>query len=148
MVCCHPSIRINKVILVANNIVLETLSSNTTVSTLHVAPNLCSRPDPLYDERHENSGIPTWNWQQKAFLGCRSTISPRLYFLLENKLSSISAICPGPPIWTGLLMKWETAMSLQYWFQSTMECSLSICYSCWASATDTLLDFPVLLHHR
>ena len=40
------------------------------------------------------------------------TILPRLHFLLENKLSSISTVCPGPPIWTGLFKKCETAMSL------------------------------------
>ena len=39
-------------------------------------------------------------------------------------------------------------MSLQYWFQSTMECSLPICNSCWTSSTDTPLDFPALRHHR
>ena len=71
MVCCHPSIRIDKVISVVNNIVLEALSGNTIVSTPHVAPNFCSGPDPLYDARHQRSGIPTWNWQQKAFPGCR-----------------------------------------------------------------------------
>ena len=37
----------------------------------YVARNFCPWPDPLYDERHENSGILMWNWQQKAFLGCR-----------------------------------------------------------------------------
>ena len=77
MVCCNPSIRIDKVILVVLNIVLETLTSNTIVSTPHVAPNFCPRPDPLYDERHQCSGIPTWNWQQEAFLGCRIIISKK-----------------------------------------------------------------------
>ena len=36
---------------------------------------------------------------------------------------------------------------LQYLFKLTMECLLPICNSCWTSATDTLLDFPALLHH-
>ena len=40
------------------------------------------------------------------------TILPWSHFLLENKLSSISTICPGPPIWTGLFKKCKTAMSL------------------------------------
>ena len=40
------------------------------------------------------------------------------------------------------------AMSLQYWFQSTMGCLLPICNLCWASAMDIPLDFPALLHHR
>ena len=52
MVCGHLSIRINKVTLVVNNIVLETLDSNTIVNTPHVAPNFCSRPDPLYDKKY------------------------------------------------------------------------------------------------
>ena len=37
---------------------------------------------------------------------CSGAILPRLYFLLENKLSSVSIICPGPPIWTGLFNYW------------------------------------------
>ena len=36
-----------------------------------------------------------------------------------------------------------TPMSLQYWFQSTKECSLPICNSCWASATDTPSTFQI-----
>ena len=80
MVCCNPSIRIDKVILVVHNIVLETLSSNTIVSTPHVAPNFCPWSDPLHDERHQCSGIPTWNWQQEAFLGCRIITSKNPLF--------------------------------------------------------------------
>ena len=83
MVCCNPSIKIDKVILVVHNIVLETLSSNTIVSTPHVAPNFCSRPDPLYDKRHQCSGILTWNWQQEAFLGWR---------IITSKLFSLGCI--------------------------------------------------------
>ena len=66
-------------------------------------------------------------------LQCSSSIFRRLYFFLENKL-----------FWTRLFMKCETAMSLQYWFQSTMEYSFPIFNSCWAFATDTHLDFPAL----
>ena len=84
MVCCHPSVRIDKVILVVGNIMLETLSSNTIVSTPHIAPNFCSQPDPLYHERHQSSRILTWKWQQKTFLACRIITSKnpllRYYF--------------------------------------------------------------------
>ena len=71
MVCCYVSIRTDKVILVVNNIVLETLRSNAILSTPHIVPNFSSWPDPLYDEMHQNSSTPTWNSQQKAFFGCR-----------------------------------------------------------------------------
>ena len=67
--------------------------------------------------------------------------SRQLCFLLENKLLSISTICPGPLIWTELFMKWKTVMSLQYWFQSAKECN-----SCWMSVLGIPLDFPALLH--
>ena len=77
-------------ILVVNKIELETLTSNAILSTPHVAPNLCSRPNSLYDER--------WNQLQKALLRCRIinsinpllwTIPPRLYFILKTRLSFI-----------------------------------------------------------
>ena len=71
MVCCYVSISTDKVILVVNNIVYETLSSNAILSIPHIAPNFSSRPDPLYDERHQNNSTPTWNSQQKAFFGWR-----------------------------------------------------------------------------
>ena len=75
MVCCYVSIRTDKVILVVNNIVLETLSSNAILSTPHIVPNFSSWSDPLYDEMHQNSSTPTWNSQQKAFFGCRTITS-------------------------------------------------------------------------
>ena len=78
MVCSHPSIGIDKVKLVVINIVLKVLSSGAIVTLpLHIAPNFCSRFDPLYVQNHLNSRIPTWNWRQKAFLSC-SIIFPKM----------------------------------------------------------------------
>ena len=41
---------------------------------------------------------------------CSRPILARLYFLLKDKLSSFSAVSPGPPIWTRLSIKFETAI--------------------------------------
>ena len=100
---------------------MDPLSSNTILRTPHVAPNFCSRSDPLCNERHQSSGILTWNWQQKAFLGC-------------------TIITPKNPLFRYYS---STVMSLKYWFQSTMECSIPICNSCWASAT-----LPLTFQHH
>ena len=78
----------------------------------------------------------------KIYFSC--TILPHFFFLLENKLSSISTICLRSPIWTVLFMKCERTMSLQYWFQSTVESSpdlqfmLGVCHG----------HSPFLFHHR
>ena len=141
MACCHPSISIG-----FNNIVLETLSSSTIVSIPQVSPNFCSGPNQLYNGRHQSSGILTWNWQQKASFHCSSTTLPGLYFLPENKLFLYLNFIFEASNLNRLFMKCETAMSLQYWFHSSMECSLPMCNICCASASDTPLDSPALLH--
>ena len=125
MVCCQPSIRLEKPILVVNNIALETLSSDAVLSTQRVAVNFCSQPDQPYGWTHQSSDIPTSNWKRKAFLGSRIITPenpllrydcPRLYFLPEDKFLSVSATCSGPTIWTTLFMKCETVIPLQHWF--------------------------------
>ena len=101
MVCCHPCIRIY-VILMVHEIVLETLSSSAIVRTSHVAPNFCSWPNLLYNEMHQNSGILTWNCQQKTFLGCRIITSknpllwydsPLVVFFFLKISSRVSQLC-------------------------------------------------------
>ncbi|KAL5505566.1 hypothetical protein EMCRGX_G007019 [Ephydatia muelleri] len=39
---------------------------------------------------------------------CSLTRCPTLYFLRTNKHSSISTVCPGPPMTTGFLIKYCT----------------------------------------
>ena len=50
---------------------------------------------------------------------CSLTRCPTLYFLCTNKHSSISTVCPGPPMTTGFLIKYSRQISLQKFFQST-----------------------------
>ena len=57
---------------------------------------------------------------------CSLTRCPTLYFLCTNKHSSISTVCPGPPMTTGFLIKYSKQISLQKFFQSTMVCSPTI----------------------
>ena len=90
MFYCHPSIKINEVMLVVNNMTLKTMRSSIIVSPLHVAPNFWSWSDPLYDKMHQSRGIPTWIPK----IHCCGAFLPRFCFLLDNKLSFISTICP------------------------------------------------------
>lgn len=129
MVRCHSNRRIDDMILVVNNIEFETLSSDSIVSNLRVAPYFCSRSDPQYDKRKSRS----WHSDMKLvtktpclqdhnlekFTGS-NWILPQLHLFLQNKLSSISIICWGHPDCTGLFIKWGTvnygmiALDLQF----------------------------------
>lgn len=89
MVRCHSNRRIDNIILVVNNIEFETLSSDSIVSNLRVAPYFCSRSDPQYDKRKSRSWHSDMKLVTKTLLVCKIITLKNLLLQIGFSLSYI-----------------------------------------------------------